>query len=91
MALRSLWETISQGLEEQRRIVGHLKHYEDMTYTFVVRRFVSLQQELAAIFHAPQKQVLIDRRVQERRKTHRPILMDRRTGADRRVLQRSGS
>lgn len=91
MALESVWETIYQGLEEHRRIVEHLKRYEDVTYTFVAHRFASLQHELTAIFRAPGKHVLIDRRVQERRKAHRPVAMDRRAGTDRRVLQRGGS
>lgn len=84
MALRSVWETIYQGLEEQRRIVEHLKRYEDVTYTFVVRRFTSLQQDLTAIFRAPGKEALIDRRVQKRRQVQLSVARERRRRADRR-------
>jgi len=80
-------QTIYQGLKEQRQIIDHLKRYEDVTYTFVTHRFAVLQQELAAIFQAPAEQVLIDRRVQERRKAQRPVAIDRRKGTDRRVSQ----
>ena len=83
-------QTISQGLQEQRRIIDHLKRYEDVTYTFVARRFASLRQDLAAIFHVPAEQVLIDRRVQERRKAQRPVAIDRRKGTERRVSQQGG-
>lgn len=83
-------QTISQGLQEQRRIIDHLKRYEDVTYTFVARRFALLQQELAAIFQAPAEQVLIDRRVQDRRKAQRPVAIDRRKGTERRVSQQGG-
>ena len=84
-------QTISQGLQEQRRIIDHLKRYEDVTYTFVARRFASLRQELAAIFHVPGEQALIDRRIQERRKAQQPVaLLDRRKGTERRVSQQGG-
>lgn len=78
-------QTIYEGLEEQRRIIGHLKRYEDVTYTFVARRCLSFQQEMAAIFQAPGKPVLPDRRVQERRKVRRSVAVDRRNGIDRRM------
>lgn len=78
-------QTIHEGLEEQRRIVSHLKRYEDVTYTFVARRCRSLQQELAVTFQVPRKPVLPDRRVQERRKVRRSVAVDRRTGIDRRM------
>jgi hypothetical protein len=64
-------QTIYEGLDERRRIIGHLKRYEDVTYTFVARRFASLRQEMAVILHAPGNRVLPDRRVQERRKVRR--------------------
>lgn len=80
-------QTVYQGLKEQRRIIDHLKRYEDVTYSFVARRFASLQQDLAAVFQAPAEQGLIDRRVQERRKAQRPVAIDRRKGTDRRVSQ----
>lgn len=80
-------QTVYQGLKEQRRIIDHLKRYEDMMYTIITRRFTVLQQEVAAIFQAPAQQVLIDRRVQERRKAQRPVAIDRRKGADRRASQ----
>jgi hypothetical protein len=78
-------QTILEGLQEQRRIIDHLKRYEDVTYACVVRRFAFLQQELATIFRGPATQGLADRRVQERRKTHRPVAWDRRRGVDRRM------
>ena len=78
-------QAIYEGLEEQRRIIGHLKRYEDATYTFVVRRFASLRQEVAVVFQAPRKQALPDRRVQERRKVRRSVAVDRRNGIDRRM------
>ncbi len=80
-------QTIYQGLKEQRRIIDHLKRYEDVTYTIITRRVTVLQQELAAIFQAPAEQVLIDHRVQERRKAQRHVAIDRRKGTDRRVWQ----
>ena len=80
-------QTIYQGFQEQRRIIDHLKRYEDVTYDVVVRRFASLRQDLAAIFQAPAEQVLSDHRVQERRKAQRPVAIDRRKGTDRRVSQ----
>lgn len=80
-------QTVYQGLKEQRQIIDHLKRYEDVTYTFVTHRFALLQQELAAIFQAQEEQLLIDRRIQERRKAPRPVAIDRRKGPDRRVLQ----
>lgn len=91
MAPSSVWGTICQGLEEQRRIIDHLKRYEDVMYAFVIRRLASLRQELAAIFTGPGNEGLIDRRVRERRKAYRPVLMDRRRGTDRRVSQQGGS
>jgi len=78
-------QTIYQGFQEQRRTIDHLKRYEDVTYDVVVRRFASLRQDLAAIFHVSGEQALIDRRVQERRKAQQLVALDRRKGIDRRV------
>ncbi len=78
-------QTIYQGFQEKRRTIDHLKRYEDVTYDVVVRRFASLRQDLAAIFHVPGKQALIDRRIQERRKAQQPVALDRRKGIDRRI------
>ncbi len=80
-------QTIYQGFQEQRRTIDHLKRYEDVTYDVVVRRFASLRQDLAAIFHVSGEQALIDRRVQERRKVQQPVALDRRKWIDRRVSQ----
>ncbi len=85
-------ETIRQSLHEQRQIIDHLKRYEDMTYRFIARRFGFLQQELTALFQPPSaEQVVIDRRVHDRRKMDRPVATDRRKGTDRRVSQYAGS
>lgn len=71
-------QTIYQTLEEQRQIIDRLKRYEDSTYSLVARRVVSLQHELAGIFRAaPEEPVIMDSRVQERRKVQRPGTTDR--------------
>lgn len=81
VALRTIWSAIYQTLEEQRQIIDRLKRYEDITYSLVSGRFASLQQELAGIFRAaPGEPVIIDRRVQERRKVQRRGTTDRRKG-----------
>ena len=81
VALRTIWSAIYQTLEEQRQIIDRLKRYEDITYSLVSHRFASLQQELAGILRAaPEGPVIIDRRVQERRKVQRRGTTDRRKG-----------
>ena len=82
-------QTIYAGLAEQRRIIDHLKRYEDVTYAFVARRVASLRQEMAVIFHAPGNPAP-DRRVQERRTVRRSVAVDRRNGIDRRMPQSGG-
>ena len=59
---------------------------EPITYCIVARPFADLQEGLAAIFQAvPEVEVIIDRRIRERRRAHRPVETDRRKGVDRRL------
>ncbi|MFQ5852696.1 MAG: hypothetical protein ACE5JU_19220 [Candidatus Binatia bacterium] len=56
------------------------------TYCIIARRFADLQAEVAAIFRPrPEVQVILDRRMRDRRRVRRPVETERRIGMDLRL------